>query len=93
MWYAFLSQAFGRLGLAASTAFNAANYLDRFLSINCHLQRWETWMVELVSLACLSIACKLDEVIVPSLHHLQVHFISFCIRSRDDACIIYIIQE
>jgi len=26
-----------KLGLAASTAFNAVNYLDRFLSINCHL--------------------------------------------------------
>lgn len=30
-------QAMGRLGLEAATAFNAANYLDRFLSINCHL--------------------------------------------------------
>jgi hypothetical protein len=30
-------QAVGRLGLAAATAFNAVNYLDRFLSINCHL--------------------------------------------------------
>ncbi|TVU23277.1 hypothetical protein EJB05_25632, partial [Eragrostis curvula] len=59
------------LGLTATTAFNAVNYLDRFLSINCHL-RWETWMVELVSVACLSIASKLDEVNVPSLHHLQM---------------------
>ncbi|OEL25963.1 putative cyclin-D7-1 [Dichanthelium oligosanthes] len=35
------------LGLSAATAFNAVNYLDRFLSINCHL-RWEAWMVELM---------------------------------------------
>jgi cyclin D7, plant len=60
------------LGLAAATGFNAVNYLDRFLSINCHIHRWEAWMVELVSLACLSIACKLDEVNIPSIHHLQV---------------------
>jgi len=36
------------------------------------VQCWEAWMVELVSVACLSIACKLDEVNIPSLHHLQV---------------------
>ncbi|KAF8748512.1 hypothetical protein HU200_012912 [Digitaria exilis] len=68
----YILYAFGRLGLAASTAFNAVNYLDRFLSINCHLRWDEAWMVELVSLACLSLACKLDEVNIPSLHHLQV---------------------
>ncbi|XP_062198263.1 putative cyclin-D7-1 [Phragmites australis] len=67
----YIIYAFGRLGLAAATAFNAVNYLDRFLSINCHL-RWEVWMVELVSVACLSIACKLDEVNIPSLHDLQM---------------------
>ncbi|OQU84123.1 hypothetical protein SORBI_3005G231400 [Sorghum bicolor] len=59
------------LGLTVTTVFNAVNYLDRFLSINCHLC-WEAWMVELVSVACLSIACKLDEVNIPSLHHLQM---------------------
>ncbi|RLM58163.1 putative cyclin-D7-1 [Panicum miliaceum] len=69
----YIIYVINKLGLAASTAFNAVNYLDRFLSINCHLQRWdESWMVELVSVACLSVACKLDEVNIPSLHHLQM---------------------
>ncbi|CAD6255543.1 unnamed protein product [Miscanthus lutarioriparius] len=68
----YIIYAFGRLGLTVATVFNAVNYLDRFLSINCHLQCWEAWMVELVSVACLSIACKLDEVNIPSLHHLQM---------------------
>ncbi|KAM0849718.1 hypothetical protein ACQ4PT_053557 [Festuca glaucescens] len=67
----YILYAFGRLGLAAATAFNAVNYLDRFLSIQCHLN-WEAWMVELVSVACLSVACKLDEVSIPSLHDLQM---------------------
>ncbi|CAM0874249.1 unnamed protein product [Alopecurus aequalis] len=67
----YIIYAFGRLGLAVATAFNAVNYLDRFLSINCHLS-WEVWMVEVVSVACLSVACKLDEVNIPSLHHLQM---------------------
>ncbi|BAT15414.1 Os11g0706801 [Oryza sativa Japonica Group] len=66
-----LKAAMGRLGLEAATAFNAANYLDRFLSINCHL-KWEEWMVEVVSVGCLSLACKLDEVTIPSLHDLQM---------------------
>ncbi|XP_038980985.1 putative cyclin-D7-1 [Phoenix dactylifera] len=59
-----------RLGLATGTAFNAVNYLDRFFSMNRPM-RWEVWMTELLSVACLSIASKLDEVDVPSLHHLQ----------------------
>ncbi|XP_044983595.1 putative cyclin-D7-1 [Hordeum vulgare subsp. vulgare] len=67
----YIIYAFSRLGLAAATVINAVNYLDRFLSINCHLS-WEVWMVELVSVACLSIACKLDEVTIPSLHDLQM---------------------
>ncbi|KAF0896946.1 hypothetical protein E2562_030792 [Oryza meyeriana var. granulata] len=67
----YIIYAMGRLGLEAATAFNAVNYLDRFLSINCHL-RWEEWMVEVVSVACLSLACKLDEVTIPSLHDLQM---------------------
>ncbi|KAK1647613.1 hypothetical protein QYE76_065418 [Lolium multiflorum] len=67
----YIIYAFGRLGLAAATAFNAVNYLDRFLSIHCNLS-WEVWMVELLSVACLSVACKLDEVSIPSLHDLQM---------------------
>ncbi|KAG8090377.1 hypothetical protein GUJ93_ZPchr0011g27303 [Zizania palustris] len=67
----YIIHALSRLGLAAATAFNAVNYLDRFLSINCHLM-WEEWMVEVVSVACLSVACKLDEVTIPSLHDLQM---------------------
>uniref|UniRef100_A0ACD6A361 Uncharacterized protein n=1 Tax=Avena sativa TaxID=4498 RepID=A0ACD6A361_AVESA len=67
----YIIYAFGQLGLAAATAFNAVNYVDRFLSIHCNLS-WELWMAELVSVACLSVACKLDEVRIPSLHGLQM---------------------
>lgn len=34
-------------------------------------------MVEVVSVACLSLACKLDEVTIPSLHDLQVLYVYF----------------
>ncbi|WOL14987.1 hypothetical protein Cni_G23768 [Canna indica] len=60
-----------RLNLAIGTAFKAANYLDRFISMNCTV-KWEDWMMELLSIACLSIASKMDEVSVPSLHDLQM---------------------
>lgn len=39
-------------------------------------------MVELVSVACMSVACKLDEVTIPSLHDLQVRtYVHYWIRS------------
>ncbi|RRT44926.1 hypothetical protein B296_00053358 [Ensete ventricosum] len=60
-----------RLNLATGTAFNAVNYLDRFISMTCTV-RWEAWMMELLSVACLSTASKMDEVFMPSLHDLQV---------------------
>ncbi|XP_074580821.1 cyclin-D2-1-like [Curcuma longa] len=60
-----------RLNLGVVTAFNAVNYLDRFISMNSSV-KWEEWMMELLSIACLSIASKMDEVSVPPLHDLQM---------------------
>ncbi|XP_042446164.1 putative cyclin-D7-1 [Zingiber officinale] len=60
-----------RLNLGTGTTFNAVNYLDRFISINSTV-KWEDWMMELLSIACLSIASKMDEVSVPSLLDLQM---------------------
>ncbi|KAG6475058.1 hypothetical protein ZIOFF_064275 [Zingiber officinale] len=60
-----------RLNLGVGTAFNAVNYLDRFISMNSSV-KWEEWMTELLSIACLSIASKMDEVSVPPLHDLQM---------------------
>ncbi|OAY68121.1 putative cyclin-D7-1 [Ananas comosus] len=60
-----------KLSLAVGTVFNAANYVDRFLSMNSSTN-WEGWMLELLSVACVSIAAKFDEVNIPSLHDLQL---------------------
>ncbi|XP_022767585.1 putative cyclin-D7-1 [Durio zibethinus] len=58
------------LNLSTGTVFNAANYLDRFLSMSqCH--GWKHWMVELLSIACLSIATKFNETSLLSLDELQ----------------------
>ncbi|XP_020274853.1 putative cyclin-D7-1 isoform X2 [Asparagus officinalis] len=59
-----------RLSLQCGTIFAAVNYLDRFLSLNCHI-KWEIWMIELSSIACLSIASKVDEVFIHSLDDFQ----------------------
>ncbi|XP_022748177.1 putative cyclin-D7-1 [Durio zibethinus] len=69
-----------RLNLSIGTVFNAANYLDRFLSLSqCH--GWKHWMVELLSIACLSIASKFNETCLPSLDELQMENLEHSFRS------------
>ncbi|KAI8536385.1 hypothetical protein RHMOL_Rhmol10G0253000 [Rhododendron molle] len=47
------------------------NYLDRFLSVY-ELPRGKTWTVQLLAVACLSIASKMEETSVPLTVDLQV---------------------
>ncbi|KAE8696003.1 Cyclin-D2-1 [Hibiscus syriacus] len=49
----------------------AINYLDRFLAVY-DLPRGKTWTVQLLAVACLSIAAKMEETEVPLLVDLQV---------------------
>ncbi|XP_065854056.1 putative cyclin-D7-1 [Euphorbia lathyris] len=60
-----------RFNLSLVALFNAANYLDRFISIN-HCHEWKNWMMELLSVACLSVAAKFSETSLPSLHEIQM---------------------
>lgn len=53
------------------TAALSVNYLDRFLSIH-QLPMGKAWMMQLLSVACLSLAAKMEEVDVPLLLDLQV---------------------
>ncbi|KAG9159202.1 hypothetical protein Leryth_018181 [Lithospermum erythrorhizon] len=59
-----------RLGFSLGTIFNAANYLDRFISSN-KCQGWNIWMFELLSIACLSVAAKFNETNTPPLSEFQ----------------------
>ncbi|CAI0471865.1 unnamed protein product [Linum tenue] len=68
-----------RLNLSVSTVFSASNYLDRFLSMHRSLE-WETWMVELVTVACLSVASKFNETNAPSLYDFQMEEMNHCFR-------------
>ncbi|MBA0655785.1 hypothetical protein Goklo_008218, partial [Gossypium klotzschianum] len=59
IWKASAYYGFGPLSLCLSI-----NYLDRFLSVY-DLPRGKTWTVQLLAVACLSIAAKMEETKVP----------------------------
>ncbi|KAG4115004.1 hypothetical protein ERO13_D12G081500v2 [Gossypium hirsutum] len=66
IWKASAYYGFGPLSLCLSI-----NYLDRFLSVY-DLPRGKTWTVQLLAVACLSIAAKMEETKVPLSVDLQV---------------------
>ncbi|KAG0559519.1 hypothetical protein KC19_10G111400 [Ceratodon purpureus] len=49
----------------------AVNYMDRFLSLH-HFPQGKEWMLQLLSVACISLAAKMEESHVPILLDLQV---------------------
>ncbi|XP_020396136.1 cyclin delta-2 isoform X1 [Zea mays] len=57
-------------GFGPLTACLAVNYLDRFLSLY-QLPEGKAWMTQLLSVACLSLAAKMEETYVPSSLDLQ----------------------
>ncbi|KAJ4970096.1 hypothetical protein NE237_003195 [Protea cynaroides] len=61
-----------RFDLSLGTIFNAVNYFDRFVSME-YCEKWESWMIESVSVACLSIAAKFGEVSIPQLQIWEDH--------------------
>ncbi|CAM6008124.1 unnamed protein product [Sphagnum balticum] len=49
----------------------SVNYMDRFMSRH-HLPQGKVWMLQLLSVACMSLAAKMEETEVPILLDLQV---------------------
>ncbi|KAE9466210.1 hypothetical protein C3L33_01866, partial [Rhododendron williamsianum] len=66
IWKAYAHYSFGPLSVGLSV-----NYLDRFLSVY-ELPRDQTWTVQLLAVACLSLAAKMEETMVPLNVDLQV---------------------
>ncbi|PKI71622.1 cyclin-D4-1-like isoform X2 [Punica granatum] len=54
------------------TALLAVNYLDRFLSVHSLPEHENGWPFQLLSVACLSLAAKIEELYVPLLLDLQI---------------------
>ncbi|KAL6858837.1 hypothetical protein ACP4OV_017839 [Aristida adscensionis] len=66
IWKVHAYYSFGPL-----TAYLAVNYLDRFLS-QYELPEGKDWMTQLLSVACLSLAAKMEETAVPPSLDIQV---------------------
>lgn len=58
----------------------AANYFDRFVAKSLE-KPWKPWMIELLTVGCISIAAKLEEVHVPLLQDLQVEGMDYTFNS------------
>nr|GMD13397.1 Cyclin-D1-1 [Ipomoea batatas] len=58
-------------GFQPLTAYLAVNYFDRFLYYH-RLPQTKGWAIQLLSVACLSLAAKMEEPLVPLLLDLQV---------------------
>eukprot|EP01018_Ginkgo_biloba_P005753 Gb_37608 [translate_table: standard] len=63
------------------TAYLSINCLDRFLS-SYQLPQGKAWMLQLLSVACLSLAAKMEETFVPLLLDLQVGDAKFVFEAR-----------
>ncbi|KAG0482835.1 hypothetical protein HPP92_010919 [Vanilla planifolia] len=59
----------------------SVNYLDRFLS-TYELPQGKAWMTQLLSVACLSLASKMEEMEIPLLLDLQVSEAKFVFEAR-----------
>ncbi|XP_074589819.1 cyclin-D1-1-like isoform X2 [Curcuma longa] len=62
------------------TAYLAVTYVDRFLA--SHRLQQNEWALQLVSVACLSLAAKMEETLVPTLSDLQVEDAKFIFEPR-----------
>ncbi|BBG94123.1 hypothetical protein Prudu_002331, partial [Prunus dulcis] len=72
-------------GFHPLTAYLSVNYLDRFLySAGCRIKSRQAngWPMQLLSVACLSLAAKMEEPLVPSLLDLQVEGTQFIFEPR-----------
>ncbi|KAG9450784.1 hypothetical protein H6P81_010749 [Aristolochia fimbriata] len=63
------------------SAYLSINYLDRFLSAY-ELPQGKSWMMQLLSVACLSLAAKMEETLVPLVLDLQVGESKYVFEAR-----------
>ncbi|KAJ1442146.1 Cyclin-like [Sesbania bispinosa] len=77
IWKAHAYHGFGPYSFCLSV-----NYLDRFLSSAYELPKCKSWGVQLLAVACLSIAAKMDETTVPPYVDLQVGEPTFVFEAK-----------
>ncbi|OIV89405.1 hypothetical protein TanjilG_22220 [Lupinus angustifolius] len=77
----WISKVCAHFGFSALTTVLAVNYFDRFIR-NLRFQDDKPWMSQLIAIACLSIAAKMEEIHVPLLLELQVEESSFAFEAK-----------
>ncbi|GFP80070.1 cyclin-d1-1 [Phtheirospermum japonicum] len=68
-------------GFQQLTAYLSVNYFDRFL-LSHHLPKRNGWPLQLLSVACLALAAKMEEPLVPSLLDFQIEGARFIFEPR-----------
>ncbi|KAK2408153.1 cyclin-D1-1 [Trifolium repens] len=68
-------------GFQPLTAYLSVNYMDRFLDSR-PLPESKEWPLQLLSVACLSLAAKMEEPLVPSLLDLQIEGAKYIFQPR-----------
>ncbi|WVZ23397.1 hypothetical protein V8G54_001941, partial [Vigna mungo] len=68
-------------GFQPLTAYLAVNYMDRFMDSR-QLPQTNGWPLQLLSVACLSLAAKMEEPLVPSLLDLQIEGAKYLFEPR-----------
>ncbi|XP_042008480.1 cyclin-D1-1-like isoform X2 [Salvia splendens] len=68
-------------GFQPLTAYLSVNYFDRFVCCH-HSPKMSGWPLQLLSVACLSLAAKMEERLVPSLLDLQVEDAKYIFEPR-----------
>ncbi|KAE9609074.1 putative cyclin [Lupinus albus] len=77
----WIEKARVQLGFGPLCAYLSINYLDRFLS-TYRLPRGRAWTMQLLAVACLSLAAKMDESDVPMSVDLQVGETKFVFEAK-----------
>ncbi|XP_077251491.1 cyclin-D4-2-like [Tasmannia lanceolata] len=76
IWKVHAHYSFGPL-----TAYLSINYMDRFLS-SYELPQGKSWMMQLLSVACLSLAAKIEETEIPLSQDLQIGESKFVFEAK-----------
>ncbi|KAI8528388.1 hypothetical protein RHMOL_Rhmol12G0145000 [Rhododendron molle] len=78
---AWILQVQAYFGFQALTAYLAVNYFDRFL-YSRRLPQNSGWPLQLLAVACISLAAKMEELLVPSLLDIQVEGAKYIFEPR-----------
>ncbi|XVE60572.1 hypothetical protein DITRI_Ditri05aG0139400 [Diplodiscus trichospermus] len=77
----WIGKVHAHFGFGPLCAYLSINYLDRFLSAY-ELPKGKAWMMQLLAVACLSLAAKMEETEVPLILDLQVGESKFVFEAR-----------